>query len=224
MSQAHLTSSGFLIRSGEKYLLGHSCLKKDDKNIRQFDGNWTIFKGEQDPGEDSLTGIPFSFNFLTSLAAMRELSEESGIHLIADYPTLVPPPDSKPFNTYKTATQKTVLVPSEFPFSKNLMFRSIYWTTQKVCSSIPKPNLFVPPFWWICPRNSPTEKVLQKSINSCGRQKKKQPEWSLNLRNTFSLNNTKRHGQTSRPKWKNCIFVTAENRNGFFLFVLIVLF
>jgi hypothetical protein len=49
-------SAGFLIQSGGLYLLGHSTKRKDDKNIRQFDGSWTVIKGEVDPEETFLQG------------------------------------------------------------------------------------------------------------------------------------------------------------------------
>jgi hypothetical protein len=48
-------SAGFLIKSRDKYLLGHSTVKFGAK-VPQFDGNWTIFKGMVDEGEDCWNG------------------------------------------------------------------------------------------------------------------------------------------------------------------------
>lgn len=50
-------SAGFILKSLDKYLVGHSTLQKDAKNIKQFDNNWTIFKGNIDENEDALSGI-----------------------------------------------------------------------------------------------------------------------------------------------------------------------
>jgi len=63
-----LRSAGFLIRSKERFLLGHSTRKPNDIP-RQFDGNWTISKGL------------IEFNESPLQAAIRELNEETNIDL-----------------------------------------------------------------------------------------------------------------------------------------------
>jgi hypothetical protein len=53
----NMRSAGFLLKSRNKYFLGHTTQRKDDKQIRQFDGNWTIIKGMVDNDEDFWAGI-----------------------------------------------------------------------------------------------------------------------------------------------------------------------
>lgn len=57
-------SAGFLIKSDGLYLLAHCTQRKDDKNIRQFDGQWTVIKGEVDAGESLLQGTEASLQKL----------------------------------------------------------------------------------------------------------------------------------------------------------------
>lgn len=54
---ANKVSAGFMIVSDGLYLLCHTTQRRNDKNIRQFDGQWTVIKGELDSDETLLEGM-----------------------------------------------------------------------------------------------------------------------------------------------------------------------
>eukprot|EP01127_Copromyxa_protea_P013262 TRINITY_DN3552_c0_g2_i1.p1 TRINITY_DN3552_c0_g2~~TRINITY_DN3552_c0_g2_i1.p1 ORF type:complete len:235 (-),score=42.61 TRINITY_DN3552_c0_g2_i1:90-758(-) len=89
-------SSGFLIESDGLFLLAHATQRKDDPNIKQFDGQWTVIKGELDANETVWQ------------AAVRELKEEASLDLIEMFPSLVPTDTETPNFSYKTGRGKQV--------------------------------------------------------------------------------------------------------------------
>jgi predicted NUDIX family NTP pyrophosphohydrolase len=62
-------SCGILLKRGDLYLIGHTTQPIPGREIGMMDGNWTIFKGLQNEGEDYKT------------TAYREFKEETGIDL-----------------------------------------------------------------------------------------------------------------------------------------------
>ena len=82
-------SCGILLKRGDLYLIGHST--QPDRKNGPSDGNWTIFKGEPEPGEGDKS------------AAYREFKEETNIDLRALGL------DIEPYKTYASKYKQIVV-------------------------------------------------------------------------------------------------------------------
>lgn len=85
-------SAGFVIKSGEQYLLCHATQLLSKPNIN--DQKWTISKGNLDPGESEIS------------AAIRELKEETDLDILKFYDLDL---NMKWFNKYKIKNRMVIV-------------------------------------------------------------------------------------------------------------------